>query len=237
MIIYKITNKINQMSYIGQTVRSLDQRIHEHLGSSKRGDGFYLHNAIQKYGWENFEVSILAETDDKDALDMLERFYIQKFNSDVNGYNLAPGGHINCMDCPTIKAHHDQIMRSAEVRNKISTTMKRRFAEQGVSYEHRKHVSEGLKRFYASGKRPNYTRPFKLSPEHYRALNDAKNKEVYCIDERGQVVAEFKRVKDAAKWWYDQGYVVKGLDQLCDKIRESFKKDRYIRGLKWLYRV
>lgn len=237
MLIYKITNKINNKVYIGQTSRTLAVRIREHQIAAERSDGFYLHNAIKKYGWENFEVCVLAETDDRDALNMLERYYIQKFNSDVKGYNLAPGGHVNCMDSPKVKEHHDSVMRSQAVREKISATMRKRIEEHGISEEHRKHVSEGLKRFYAEGGRPRYVKPFKLSPEHYKALNDAKNKAVYCIDEAGQVIAEFSRVKDAAKWWYDRGYVVKDVNQLCDAIRQSYKHDKYVRGLKWIYRV
>lgn len=236
MLIYKITNTVNGKVYIGQTVRSLDVRFQEHLRCADNGDGYYLHAAIRKYGKDNFEISTIAETDDPDILNELEIYYIRKFHSDISGYNLAPGGHINCMACPSIKEHHDAIMRSDEVRKKISNSMKARIAENGgLSEDHKRHVSEGLKRFYASGKRPNYKVPQHLTPEHYRALNDAKNKCVYCIDEDGIFVKSFPRVKDAAKWWYDNGYIVKSYEQLCDRIKLSYVEDKYIRGLKWIY--
>ena len=137
-----------------------------------------------------------------------------------------------------ILVKHNENLRSPEVRAKISASMKSRIAANGgVSEEHKRKISEGLRKFYSSGKKPNYKQPQHLSPEHYKALNDAKNKAVYCIDNCNNVVAEFTRVKDAANWWYNQGYIVKDVNQLCDKIKESSKKDRYIRGLKWIYRV
>lgn len=238
MVIYKITNKINGHVYIGQTTRSLEKRVAEHVAEANSGKGFYLHEAIRNYGWDNFDVEAIASTDNVDTLNELERFYIQKYHSDVDGYNLAPGGHVNCMDSEVVKDKHDKIMRSPEVRAKISATMKARIAANGgVSEDHRKHVSEGLRRFYAAGKKPNYKQPQHLSPEHYRALNDAKNKAVFCINESGEVVAEFSRVRDAAEWWYNQGYKVKNAYDLCNRIKESSKFDKYIRGLKWIYHV
>ena len=238
MVIYKITNNVNGKVYIGQTHRSVESRIAEHVNSANRGDGYYLHSAIRLYGWENFKYEVIAETDNSDVLNELESFYIHKYNSDVDGYNLSKGEYSNCLDNAMVKSKHDAKMRSPEVRKKISKSMKARIAAAGgVSEEHRRHVSEGLKKFYAEGKRPNYSAPFHLTPAHKKALNDAKNKAVYCIDESGNIIAEFNRVCDAASWWYDQGYVVKDKNTLCDRIKQSYKQSRYIRGLKWIYRV
>ena len=51
------------------------------------------------------------------------------------------------------------------------------------------------------------------------------------------MIAEFERVKDAAQWWYEQGYIVKDVSQLCDRIKQSYREDKYIKGIKWVYRV
>ena len=59
-IIDKITNKVNNKSYIGQTRYSLEFRWRQH---QHKKDNTYFHNAIKKYGVDNFELSILEECD------------------------------------------------------------------------------------------------------------------------------------------------------------------------------
>ena len=55
-VIYKIKNKINNKLYIGQTIRSINEKILEY----KNGLGNdYINNAFNKYGWDNFEFTII----------------------------------------------------------------------------------------------------------------------------------------------------------------------------------
>lgn len=237
MVIYRIKNKLNGKVYIGQTRRPLELRVKEHINAALRGEDFYIGEAIRKYGWENFEVSVLAQASSEEDLNSLERHYIQKYESDKVGYNLAPGGHSNTMDSPTVKAKHDSIMRSEEVRSKISATLKARISSEGRKEEYLLNLRNGFEKYKNSEKFKLDCSKRKLTPEHFKALNDAKNKAVYCIDESGREVARFSRVKDAAIWWMDHGYAVKKYDQLMDKIKESYKYDKYIRGIKWIYCV
>ena len=55
--VYTHTNKINGKKYVGQTCQIPEKRW-------KNGNGYkrnpYFYNAIQKYGWDNFEHQILA---------------------------------------------------------------------------------------------------------------------------------------------------------------------------------
>ena len=238
MVIYKITNQLNNKVYIGQTRRSLEQRLKEHKNDAYSGRGFYIQNAIKQYGWENFTVEVVAVTDNIDTLNELEHYYIQKYQSDVYGYNLAPGGYSNTMDSPKVKAKHDAIMRSEDVRTRISNTLKKKISESGRKEEYVSNLQKGFQNYLKSAKFKEDCKNRHLSPEHLRALNDAKNKAVYCIDVDGNKVAEFPKVKDAADWWYLNGYdTVKSSQQLNDKIKESSKFDKYIRGLKWVYCV
>ena len=88
--IYKITNIINDKSYIGYTSRdNVQERITEHFspsvynGREKRP----LYSAIKKYGVDSFKWEVLYEGDD--ALDK-EREYIAKYGN----YNLHEGGNV-----------------------------------------------------------------------------------------------------------------------------------------------
>lgn len=86
--IYKITNKVNGLSYIGQTRYTVEFRWRQH---QHKHDGCYFHNAIQKYGAENFTVETLEECE-VSQLDSREIYYIAKYNTFEKGYNLIIGG-------------------------------------------------------------------------------------------------------------------------------------------------
>lgn len=90
-IIYKVTNKVNGKSYIGQTRYTLEFRWRQHL---HKKDNVYFHNAIKKYGAENFSLEVLEECD-VDKLNSREIFYIAKYNTFEEGYNLTIGGDGN----------------------------------------------------------------------------------------------------------------------------------------------
>lgn len=86
--IYKITNKVNGKSYIGQTRYTVEFRWKQH---QHKVDNTYFHNAINKYGADNFTVETLEECKYED-LDSREIFYIAKYDTFNNGYNLTIGG-------------------------------------------------------------------------------------------------------------------------------------------------
>ena len=91
--IYKITNKINNKSYIGQT-NNINRRFQEHKVQKNDSDGTskLLHQAIKKYGLENFDFEVLEENIEN--YDAREQYWIAYYHtlSDEHGYNLTPGG-------------------------------------------------------------------------------------------------------------------------------------------------
>ena len=66
--IYKITNTINQKSYIGKTINSIAERWKEHKKDSKRSycKDRPLYRAMNKYGIENFTIEQVEEVDVKE---------------------------------------------------------------------------------------------------------------------------------------------------------------------------
>lgn len=93
--IYKITNIINNKSYIGQSI-NIDKRLYEHkykaFYKTDRSYNSAIHPAFRKYGIENFSFEILEECL-LEELDEKEKYYIQKYNSLIpNGYNILIGG-------------------------------------------------------------------------------------------------------------------------------------------------
>jgi group I intron endonuclease len=87
--IYKITNIINNKSYIGLTKRNPKERWWEHSKPS-RNKVSALTNAINKYGKENFKFEVIYETENPN---LMERYFIRLNNTiSPNGYNLTFGG-------------------------------------------------------------------------------------------------------------------------------------------------
>ena len=88
--IYKYTNKIDGMAYVGkaETHRfKIRKREHE---DPKSGPTMLITKAINKDGWENFKVEILIDNVPLKGLD--ENFYIERENTRApHGYNKQRG--------------------------------------------------------------------------------------------------------------------------------------------------
>ena len=91
--IYKITNKINGKSYVGQTVKDFKIRFRQHLLNYNKEyfSQIVLYKAFKKYGVENFIFEPIEEVENKD-LDDREKYWIIHNNSYLNGYNSTIGG-------------------------------------------------------------------------------------------------------------------------------------------------
>ena len=87
--------------YIGQTKHEdFQTRLNGHVSDVKSGLKRHLYNAIRKYGWENFTVTIIhnfpREGDWEERLDRLETLEIsQRKTLAPNGYNNETGGNRN----------------------------------------------------------------------------------------------------------------------------------------------
>lgn len=95
MIIYRITNLINNKMYIGQTIKSLEHRWKAHIADSRVKSKRPICLAIAKYGKEYFRIEQIAKVDSKEQLDELEELIIRMLDS-INpkiGYNARAGGN------------------------------------------------------------------------------------------------------------------------------------------------
>ena len=98
MIIYKAINKINNKVYIGQTYKTLKERIRNHKNQSLSGHKkAYFNLAIVKHGFENFIWEEIDSANSSEELDYLECYWIKWYHSNNRkyGYNLAIGGKVN----------------------------------------------------------------------------------------------------------------------------------------------
>ena len=139
MIIYKITNTINNKCYIGQTTRTLEKRKYDHLYYGRINERLtYLQYSVYKYGWVHFEWEVLCECQSKDEMDEMEYHYIKQYNSkeDAWGYNMTEGGAgkagAKLSEETKMKIGHGNLGKvrpekrivSAETRQKMSDALK-----------------------------------------------------------------------------------------------------------------
>lgn len=92
--VYKITNKVNNKVCIGITSKGISARWKEHIYSAEHGCPFKLHNAIRKYGKENFSIELIDFCNSWEELTEKEQYYISEYKSlqDEFGYNMTEGG-------------------------------------------------------------------------------------------------------------------------------------------------
>lgn len=91
MIVYQITNKVNDEFYIGITTKTLKERFNKHMVDARYGRKYKLHNAIRKYGTDNFTIKKIDEVKTIEELRNREIELIEKLNP---SYNISPGGTI-----------------------------------------------------------------------------------------------------------------------------------------------
>lgn len=243
MVIYTITNKINGKKYVGRTVRSINLRIDGHKAAYKQGVRYKLYDAVREAGgWDNFEVEVIdSSAKTEEELNALEAYYIEKFDTINNGYNMIPGGDYNPMDYPEISEKHDAKMRTPKVRNQISESMTNYRKEHPFDYKHRVGISENKRSFYASEagqallakQKAEHEAKRKLMQEQGLKLSNKRS--VYCVDESGSVVAKFQSMQEAARWWDSINKVCTTLDGYTSKIRRSCQQNKYYHGLMWQY--
>lgn len=131
--IYKIENLINHKKYIGLT-NNIVRRKSRHFTDLKYNhhDNGFLQKEYNIFGKDNFSFEIIFSGDvDYEIISDLEKYYIKKYDSYLNGYNQNEGGnfgpsnggsHLIKSDILTILAVTEFQKRSGETLAKIFNT-------------------------------------------------------------------------------------------------------------------
>ncbi len=95
------------------------------------GSSMNFHKAIRIHGEHNFELRILKENVDLDILSYTEEYFISKYDSIRNGYNVSPGGQQVSADTAAkiSKANKGRIFSESHKR-KLTEANKRRYLNE-----------------------------------------------------------------------------------------------------------
>ena len=202
-IVYKITNNINGKAYVGQTIRSLNARIKQHM-TCKR---CIMHKAFKKYGFENFTIEILDTAYSKEELNQKEIYWISKFDTFKNGYNLCEGGG------QTSGYHHTEKSKKimSEYKKDLYNGENNPFYNKQHSEKSKKKMSEARKGM--AHLNDNQVKKLRESHFHKKVINLDTNK-------------VFDSVKEAANFY---GLKDTHISRVCKGKRKRTG------GFRWMY--
>lgn len=128
MIIYKATNKINGMVYIGCTTKSLERRVacyrSDYKSKRKIAHSFIL--KMREFKFDAFSFEQIDTADSMPDMHTKEIFWIAQHDSSDSkcGYNISPGGNMCSIDTRVRmgKSQKGKLI-SKEAREKTSKTL------------------------------------------------------------------------------------------------------------------
>lgn len=132
--IYKITNKINNHCYIGQSI-NIKKRWWSHKNYREFQKDYPLYRAFKKYGIENFVFEVIEECRVSE-LDEKEKYWINYYDSYINGYNQTIGGQsknfISKISGDNVKKIYELLQNSDLTEKEISKIFN--VSENMISY-------------------------------------------------------------------------------------------------------
>ncbi len=171
--IYKHTSPTGKC-YMGQTVNIKNRWKPSAYRQCKK---FY--NAIKKYGWENFTHEIIYTCSTPQEANEKEAYYIEKYDSVNNGYNLlVGGGEYNSMYGKSAK----DFMTDEEIlewRRKLSEA---HTGEKNGFYGKRHTEETKLK---ISQQKTGVSHPSNLTDEQRAAISE-RNKQMWTEEKRNE---------------------------------------------------
>lgn len=220
MVIYKITNIINNKIYIGRTL-NYKKRVRQHKQIPFRKNGKEknrpLYKAMRKYGVDNFKFEIIDTAQTIDELNEKEIYWIKYYDSCIDsdkGYNLDKGGKNG--------------RKSEFTKNKISQSQK---GELNHAYGKRGGDSRNAKKVINLTKNKTYPSMLDCAIEEFgdkkylkqisKVCDPNSNRITYkgnvyrTFDEEGNVIEKINTVNNKA---FEK---VKVIDTISGKIFET----------------
>ena len=210
-IIYGWYNILTDMWYIGQTINPKDRfRGHIHCAINKK-DNNKFHNALRKYGLDNFVYCVLEDNILRANLNMRETDWIEYYDSFYSGYNMTTGGDTNVIISEETRRRLSEARKerifSIETKKKISESLKGRT----FSIEWKKKLSESHK-----GK-SSWNKGIPMNREAKKKLIESNKKKVNKYDLNGDFIKTYSSISEAIK----QNIKCSGISAVCRGITKQ----------------
>lgn len=173
------TNKITGESYVGQSINLHKRYIcHKTIIENKRlkDENTYFHRCAMSYSFEDYEYQIL-EACNKEDLDSLEVYYIDKYNTRFpNGYNITKGGSIAVTTSKITDQQYEEIIELLKCSDLTNSEIGELYdlTDQSIS-----NINCGI-----THKNPEYKYPIRKSNEfmiQFCIRNGKQQSKVKCV--------------------------------------------------------
>lgn len=193
MFVYKMTNSITGMSYVGATIRPLNIRLSDHKSASKQGRTTLIAKAIGEFGIGSFDIQLLKTVESGSYEDLMQeeiQAIKQHGTLEPNGYNRTTGG-LGTPDCRMLESTKLKIGETSKGRIQSEETRKKRsLAVKGKPQGPRPHMQG----------RPAWNRGIPATEEVRKKLSEmrtgGKNWKARAIEFKG---VEYPSVMDAVR--------------------------------------
>lgn len=254
-IIYKVTNKINNKVYIGQTVQGFNIRYckrgngveriykrHKMLKEYGYGYNSYLLNSIDKYGLDSFEVNEVFDIAfSEKELNIKEQSWISIYNSYRKGYNRTLGGE-GTSGFEGLKGIENPASR-AVVQLDLEGVFIKKWDYMALAKEELNiHISDICGACSGSKKSAGgfvwvYFNEYD-NTRSYKYAKDVYIKPVIQLTLDGEFICEYSSMTEAS---VKNNINIKGISKSCNKTRKSYLgsiwifKDEYNEDLNYKY--
>lgn len=203
----------NGKSYIGQTIRHIQERLKEHRSGQSSGC-ILIHRAIKQYGWENFEKD-WYECPDED-LNKHEELMVEVLGTlSPNGYNLMEGGGSRG------KASEES---KQKMRKPKSDEHKQKYRESRLGITHSEETKQKIRKSQLGKKQSEET--IQKRRESISGDKHTSSTRVYQYDLDGTFMDSFGSTEEAGRYIIKEGSAIRRCAR--GKLKTAY-------GFEWSY--
>lgn len=190
-----LIRKNGEPKYVGLTTLSIEERWKKHQSNANSNSVFILHQALRKYGIENFSIE-QVEKHENATLSEREQYWIKYYNTHCSqgGYNMTYGGE-TAADSTKRKCYQYDIEGNYLKEFESVSSACREVSGQSTVANILKAIKGAVRIAY--GYRWSYEKVDKLPPIENK--HTGVKKPVYQFDLQGNFIQQYKSAAEAAR--------------------------------------